>query len=423
MAAGIEPAVADKIAEIESAASKWTTNPWKKMSKSSTAVERSDLDLLYSTTQLAYETELTSIVGARQLHLALEKSWAKFAKASSNIQDVQLGSHDIKVRAALHAERVKILESYRNEDPAAMRVSMPLHPSMVFAIKGLSDLLVAKDVLSEREVASLLLREYEFPGQLLSAETRYTDKLPEDLPLQQYKIWMDGGLYGPPTYTVYMVSDGIKFKQHTVLMLRTAHLPGKFPQPVTHAYAWRPAEYPVPSMRIRSFGMSHTMGTVGLYSHIFGLQTPLTITEDPDVLGQFKWDTPRRFSFGGRRFVWKPIKTAGKRKFTPYKNFEVFEYTDIAPNPKDPNDVADDACFKSLFWTEEHGERIVCVGGLDPVLKEYLIAITVLRMAIRRYHIVSVAPEAEDESTVVAKMAGRMLAENGVALIQMLLGS
>ena len=269
-----------------------------------------------------------------------------------------------------------------------------------------------------------LKREFEFPGQTLSSEARYTDGLPQDLPTQQYKIWMDGGIYVTPTYTVYMIDDAIKFKQHTVMTLCTVHQPGKWPQPMTHAYTWRPAEWPVPSMRLKSWGVSQTMGTVGLYTQIFGLQTPMSIIEDPDVLNQFKWDTSRRFTFGGRKFVWKPKKIPGKRKWTPYKNFEVFEYTDVAPgNPDDPNDVVDDASFTSIFWTEDHGERIICVGGLDPVLKEYLIANTVLRLAIRRYGIVSVAPEAEDEGTAAAKMVGKMVAEGGVNLLQILLGA
>jgi hypothetical protein len=177
-------------------------------------------------------------------------------------------------------------------------------------------------------------------------------------------------------------------------------------------------------MRIQAFGISYTIGTTGLSTQLFGLNAPMTITEDPDVLGELKWDTPRRFTFGGRKFVWKPKKIPGKqKKFTNYKDFEVFEYTGIAPgNTDDLNDVADDASFKSIFWTGEHGERIFCVGGLDPSLKEYLIAITVLRLAIRRFSIVA-APKEEDEGTAVAKLAAGMIAQGGVTVLQLLLGS
>jgi hypothetical protein len=144
MALGVEPAVADRITEIDSMISNWTTSQWKKPSKSSKPVQRADLELLYLTTHLAYEKELIHIPSAHQLHLALERGWTKFAKAvfiKSDIRGVQLSGDEIRVRAALHKERAKTLERFLREDPASLRVPMPIHPSMELAIRGISDVL------------------------------------------------------------------------------------------------------------------------------------------------------------------------------------------------------------------------------------------------------------------------------------------
>ena len=145
MAPEVEPAVADKVIEIESMAAKWTTNPWKKLSKSSNPAQRADLELLYSTTHLAYEKEHTHIPSAYQLHVVLERAWAKFARAASDTGDLQLSSRQIKARAALHNERAKTLERFLTQDANALTVSMPIHPSMELAIRGMSDVLLAKN--------------------------------------------------------------------------------------------------------------------------------------------------------------------------------------------------------------------------------------------------------------------------------------
>lgn len=77
-------------------------------------------------------------------------------------------------------------------------------------------------------------------------------------------------------------------------------------------------------------------------------------------------------------------------------------------NIDDLNDVVDDVLFKSIFWMGEYGECIFCVGGLDLLLKEYLIVIIVFRLVIRRFSIVVVFKE-EDEGIVVVKLVVGMI--------------
>lgn len=263
----------------------------------------------------------------------------------------------------------------------------------------------------------------------------YTPRLNSSLPLQYYRILREGtGIYGPPTYSVVTESSLATKGQkqaavpHTVLVLQTAHAPGRFPQPVTQAFCWRPGEYPAVAMRIRSWGGDRTFATVGLQTDVYGLNVPITIIEEPDALGRARWDTSRRLNYGGRRFAWKGRTKQEKVPTLGYKNFEVVEFSNdtiIEPEgkkkKKDPVVKTDDASSTKLFWTEDKGERLVCMAGLDPILKEYLMAVSILKLAINKYAMSAHQDDAVERA--LAAQGVKMAVKGGVAVLQIILGN
>jgi hypothetical protein len=105
------------------------------------------------------------------------------------------------------------------------------------------------------------------------------------------------------------------------------------------------------------------------------------IREEPDRLEKTGWG-PRRFTYGGRQFVWE---TEDKNEWRPQALYEV-ERTWPKPGSKSGR-KEHKVVGKKLVWGEHRGGLkkvavIHMVGGIDQVFREYLLASQLTRLAI-----------------------------------------
>lgn len=145
---------------------------------------------------------------------------------------------------------------------------------------------------------------------------------------------------------------------------------------------YRPGDYSIPFMRIVPLATTRQQNTImGFEARIDHLPQLLTVTETPDRQRHLMWNTPRRFVFGGRRFVWKPLNMA--KGYVRSSDNALFEYK--TTTPKDGSKTGkmdDDALTRKLFWTENHEKIAFSAAGLDPLLKEYLLAIVMTKSLV-----------------------------------------
>jgi hypothetical protein len=105
-----------------------------------------------------------------------------------------------------------------------------------------------------------------------------------------------------------------------------------------------------------------------------------TVTSTPDRIEKKTW-TPRRFIYGGRKFVWKEDKGRGGADAL----YEVKrEWAD--PESK-TGKVMDETFERPLVWLENKiSAKSVCtihmVGGLDLLFREFLLAELLTRRLI-----------------------------------------
>lgn len=246
-------------------------------------------------------------------------------------------------------------------------------------------------------------QELKSPGEPAIELPLYTTSLPTNQPVERYRIHRSGGMYTVPLYTVYAECGLPKGQTHTVMLVRPIHSPGKWPTPLIMAYAWRPADYPTPFMNLVA-AVGNWWERIGFKAHIDGFAAPLTVTEHPDMPETAKWHTPRRFSFGGRRFVWKPRTVT--RNVLARPDWDIFEYTTTtATESSKTTKIEDDALMTRILWTEDCVEQAFCVAGLDPILKEYLLALAVVKRAVKRYRaeLPPTAPGRDGDAEIAAK--------------------
>lgn len=110
------------------------------------------------------------------------------------------------------------------------------------------------------------------------------------------------------------------------------------------------------------------------------------VGETPDVRDDSPWG-PRRFVYGGRRFVWKPKHP---EKGAEDGNFEtLYEYQTSWPKAAEKaGRMDDDAWPTPLCWCDPVPKVMVdfkwtihFIGGLDALFKEHLIASQIAKMA------------------------------------------
>lgn len=93
---------------------------------------------------------------------------------------------------------------------------------------------------------------------------------------------------------------------------------------------------------------------------------------------------PRRFTFGGRRFVWKPYPEVGRD--AEY----LCEVRSERPKPGSKTGKIEDEVFDAkLAWTSDHrffkATQLEIVGGLDPFFREFIFASQCTRLLITKY--------------------------------------
>jgi hypothetical protein len=103
------------------------------------------------------------------------------------------------------------------------------------------------------------------------------------------------------------------------------------------------------------------------------------VVEAPDRIERVPWG-PRRFTYGGRRFVWKAAS-----KSDDIRPKTLYEYTKAWPKAGSKTGKKDDdAMAKPLFWESKRvskGWVVSCIGGLDEVFKEILFASQMAKLA------------------------------------------
>ncbi|KAJ5558650.1 hypothetical protein N7535_008866 [Penicillium sp. DV-2018c] len=146
------------------------------------------------------------------------------------------------------------------------------------------------------------------------------------------------------------------------------------------------------------------------------------ITEIPDGEMQRKDWSPRRFEYGGRKFVWKNVAAEGKKgdgglfgKFgfaweTLYETKRVW-----AKDGSRTGKMEDETVGPRLCWGEKKGgngadHSIHMVGGLDMYFREHLLAVQLSRLARVSY------PPQKDSAGVEAAATGLGLLSIAAAL-------
>jgi len=191
---------------------------------------------------------------------------------------------------------------------------------------------------------------------------------------------------------------------------------------ITEAVVYRPADYPVPAMRIvPSPQRLIQSGGMPLATHIRGLgDEAAPVLETPDRVDKDPWG-PRRLCFGGRYFVRKPLNPDRKRDWSE----AVHEFTTHTPRPgSKTGKMDDDASSTRLMWVEDHGVfsreiRAFAAPGLDPLFREYLFAAQMMKIACRHQG-ASPSPSAEDEKEAQALQAGVRAARGLLSLVMVL---
>jgi hypothetical protein len=176
----------------------------------------------------------------------------------------------------------------------------------------------------------------------------------------------------------------------TLLVLNTwAGTTSSLPK-IQDANVSRAGDYPARSFRIVCLAGTGCAVPVAIpfATLINGLPTlkDVPIVENPDRIGK-KWG-PRRFAYGGRLFVRKPLEINGSKD---YHGDAVYEYTKAAPKEgSKTGKVEDDAMDKKLFWiehnkwTNHHNFKVFVAAGLDPLFREYLCAVQMMFLAVER---------------------------------------
>jgi hypothetical protein len=116
----------------------------------------------------------------------------------------------------------------------------------------------------------------------------------------------------------------------------------------------------------------------------FHTLSPRIIREELDRPGQGGW-SPRRFTYGGRQFVWE---TENRNERQPQTLYEV-ERTWPKPGSKTGKKMHKLVGRKLVWGEDKSGLKKVAVihmvGGIDQVFREYLLASQLARLAIIMY--------------------------------------
>lgn len=170
-------------------------------------------------------------------------------------------------------------------------------------------------------------------------------------------------------YTAREYSD-----KYSLYMLEASH---RGDNQMTAAKFFRAAEYPQPAIDIMFSGIDKRDSKAAYKSRSIILQGPFStpIKEYPDRQQKIPW-SPRRFQYGGRKFVWKPGDPHDD--VMPETLYE-FQRDWSKPGSRSGK-RNDDARPTKLVWGEKKRKgkvesyTIHFAGGVDQVFRELLLA-------------------------------------------------
>lgn len=214
--------------------------------------------------------------------------------------------------------------------------------------------------------------------------------LPRNLPADEYIIRRRTEPVGARMQLTHRICTLLDARTGTELLILEAwSRTRRQEQQMTEALVYRPAEYPVPAFRIVPEAWRNGMKqSMVLTTHAEDGLLRQPIQEVPDRLGRLAWG-PRRFVYGGRRFVRKETEDPGKLvKSVPET---VFEYSTTTPRPgSKTGKLVDDALETKLFWVDKvqikspltMEWKCTAAAGLDPLFREYLCAVEMMKFAV-----------------------------------------
>ncbi|KAF2869553.1 hypothetical protein BDV95DRAFT_498214 [Massariosphaeria phaeospora] len=162
--------------------------------------------------------------------------------------------------------------------------------------------------------------------------------------------------------------------KYSLYLLEASH---RSDNQVTAADFYRVAEFPHHCIQILFSGIDKPDSTAAYKSRYIILQGPFTtpIKEYPDRQQKIPW-SPRRFTYGGRRFVWKPGDAHDDVMPETLYEFQ----KDWAKPGSRTGKRNDDARPTKLVWGEKKRKgkvdsyTIHFAGGIDQVFREILLA-------------------------------------------------
>ncbi|KAF2187682.1 hypothetical protein K469DRAFT_569089 [Zopfia rhizophila CBS 207.26] len=167
--------------------------------------------------------------------------------------------------------------------------------------------------------------------------------------------------------------------KYSLYLLETSH---RGDNQVTAAEFYRVSEFPQTCISILLSGIEKQDSNAAYKSRCIHLRGPFStpIKEYPDRQQKIPW-SPRRFTYGGRRFVWKPGD--------PHDDVmpeTLYEFTrDWAKPGSRTGKRLDDARVTPLVWGEKkmkgkvESYTIHFAGGMDQVFREILLASQMVR--------------------------------------------
>ncbi|KAF2118199.1 hypothetical protein BDV96DRAFT_488149 [Lophiotrema nucula] len=176
-------------------------------------------------------------------------------------------------------------------------------------------------------------------------------------------------------YTAREFSD-----KYALYMLETSH---RCDNQVTAADFYRVAEYPQPCIDILLSGIEKRDSAAAYKSRCIHLRGPFStpIKEYPDRQQKVPW-SPRRFTYGGRRFVWKPGDPHDD--VMPETLYE-FHKDWAKPSSRTGKRLDDANTARPIVWGEKKRKgkvdsyTIHFAGGVDQVFREILLASQMVR--------------------------------------------
>lgn len=170
-------------------------------------------------------------------------------------------------------------------------------------------------------------------------------------------------------YTAREYSD-----KYSLYMLEASH---RGDNQMTQADFFRVAEYPQHCISVLLSGIDKRDSKAAYKSRCIRLSGPFStpIKEYPDRQQKIPW-SPRRFTYGGRKFVWKPGDPHDD--VMPETLFE-FQRDWVKPGSRSGKRI-DDARPTKLVWGEKRRKgkvesyTIHFAGGVDQVFRELLLA-------------------------------------------------